>query len=119
MNEHRLKGLLGLSVRAGLASFGEDTCRRALQKGAAALLLMDGGIAGGSSEKMKRACGADTPCFILPAGLLEEATGRSGRVMILRAGSLTEKIREALAEARDGNEPPADDGGSRPETQSI
>ena len=101
MDKERLKGLLGLSVRAGLASFGEDTCRRAMQKGAAGMLLMDGGIAEGSAEKVRRLCGAsETPCFSLPEGMLEEATGRPAMVMILRAGSLTEKIREGLAEAR-------------------
>ena len=42
MNETKLKGLMGLCVRAGQAVFGEDSCMKAVREGKTALLLTDG-----------------------------------------------------------------------------
>ena len=42
MDERRMKGLMGLCVRAGQAVFGEDGCRRAVMNGQCGLLLADG-----------------------------------------------------------------------------
>ena len=93
MNEKRLRGLMGLCVRAGQAVFGEDSCLKALRSGQAAVLLMDGGISEGSASKYGQACsGEGVPLFRLPEGLLEEATGRPGRAMAVRKGSVAEQI---------------------------
>ena len=48
MNEQRLKGLMGLCVRAGQAVFGEDGCRKSVAGGQCGILLMDGGISDSS-----------------------------------------------------------------------
>ena len=42
MDERRMKGLMGLCVRAGQAVFGEDGCRRSVAGGQCGLLLLDG-----------------------------------------------------------------------------
>ena len=41
MDEKRLRGLMGLSVRAGQAVFGEDGCLRLLRSDGCGVLLMD------------------------------------------------------------------------------
>jgi hypothetical protein len=54
---------------------------------------MDGGISEGSASKYGQACsGEGVSLFRLPEGLLEEATGRSGRAMAVRKGSFAEQI---------------------------
>ena len=53
MNEQRLRGLMGLCLRAGQGIFGEDSCLKALRKGQAALMLMDGSISADAAEKVK------------------------------------------------------------------
>ena len=95
MNEQRLRGLMGLCLRAGQGIFGEDSCLKALRNGQAALLLMDEGISPGSAEKFERLCAREEiPLRRLPEGFLGEATGKPGRVMAVRpggfAGSMTQ-----------------------------
>ena len=41
MDEQKVRGLMGLTVRAHQATFGEDGCLKALRKGQCALLLAD------------------------------------------------------------------------------
>ena len=45
MDEKRLRGLMGLCVRAGQAVFGEDGCRKAISTGECGILLTDSGRA--------------------------------------------------------------------------
>ena len=96
MDERRLKGLMGLSVRAGQAVFGEGGCEKVVRGGQAALLLMDDGISHASAEKLERACSREGVSLMrLRTGLLAEATGRPGRVMALRPGAFADQIRAA------------------------
>ena len=98
MNEQRLKGLMGLCVRAGQGIFGEDSCLKALRSGQAALLLTDGGISPGSAEKFERLCGRERiPVGRLPEGFLEEATGKPGMVMAVRPGGFAESMTECFS----------------------
>jgi len=87
MDERRLKGLMGLCVRAGQGVFGEEGCLKSLRSGQAALALLDGDISPGSAEKLESVCRRERiPAFRLPPGFLEEATGRPGKVMAVRPG---------------------------------
>ena len=54
MDENRLKGLMGLCLRAGQAVFGEEGCRSAIRNGSCGVLLLDRGISEGSGKKYIR-----------------------------------------------------------------
>lgn len=98
MDEIRLKGLMGLCVRAGQGIFGEDSCLKAVRNGQAALLLMDGGISAAAGEKYERLCAReDIPVRKLKEGMLAEATGKPGMAMAVRPGGFAENIRQCLS----------------------
>jgi len=102
MNEQKLKGWLGLSLRAGQAVFGEDGCRKAVSKGQCALLLMDGGASMNTRKRYEAMSGrTGVRFYILPEGLMEEATGKPGMAMGIRTGSLAEQIITCLDQAED------------------
>ena len=93
MDTNRIRGLMGLCVRAGQAVFGEDGCMKLLRNGECGILLLDGGIAPAAEEKYRRLCGrTGIPAVRLPEDLLEEATGRPGRAMAIRKGPFTEQM---------------------------
>ena len=97
MNEQKLCGLMGLTVRARQAVFGEDACLKAVRGGTCALLLLDGEASPRTAEKYSGACeNAGVPLFLLPDGLLSRATGKPGVAMAVQPGSLAEALRQAL-----------------------
>ena len=99
MNEKKLRGLMGLCVRAGQGIFGEDSCLKALRNGQAALLMMDGDISGNSRDRYEEAGQkAGIPVSILPAGFLEETTGKPGMAMAVRPGGFAEQMIRCLGE---------------------
>ena len=97
MDERRLKGLMGLCVRAGQAVFGEDGCRKAVTAGQCGILLADGDMSAATRERYTRVCAqTGTEMAELPAGLLADATGRPGAAMAVRKGRLAEEISRCL-----------------------
>ena len=97
MDEKRLRGLMGLCVRAGQAVFGEDGCRRLIAERQCGVLLLDGDISDKSRKRYEDACAfSETPARLLPSGLMEEATGRPGMAMAVRAGGFSEQILRCL-----------------------
>ena len=97
MDEKRLKGLMGLCVRAGQAVFGEDGCRRNVSEGRCGVLLADGGISPNTRKHYEELCSqTGIRMVILPAGFLGEATGRPGKAMAVRAGNFSEQILRCL-----------------------
>ena len=97
MDERRMKGLMGLCVRAGQAAFGEEGCRKAVSGGKCGLLLLDGGISANSRKRYEELCEwTETRMAVLPAGMLEEATGRPGTAMAVRPGNFAEQMTQAL-----------------------
>ena len=102
MDEAGLRGLMGLSVRAGQAVFGEDGCMKALRGGGCALLLMDGAISGAAREKYLGVCArTGTRSAVLPEGLIAQATGRPGKAMAVRRGALADRLAACLDEAEE------------------
>ena len=97
MDEQRIKGLMGLCVRAGQAVFGEEWCLRAMREKKAALLLIDSSISKSTRSKYevlgKR---IKVPVIMLKPGMLGESTGHPGRVMAIRPGSLADQIIHCL-----------------------
>ena len=97
MDERRMKGLMGLCVRAGQAVFGEDACRKAITAGQCGILLADGGISDHSRKRYEDLCAyTETRMAILPAGLLADATGRPGAAMAVKEGSFSEQLISCL-----------------------
>jgi len=93
MDERRLKGLMGLCVRAGQAVFGEDGCRKAVASGQCGILLTDGDISANSLKRYKELCErTGTRMELLPPGLLAEATGKPGTAMAVKTGSFSEQM---------------------------
>lgn len=93
MEENRLRGLLGLCVRARQAVFGEDGCLKTLRGGDCAVLLLDSGASKATQEKYAGACAhAGVPLRRLREDLLEEATGRPGVAMAVKPGGLAQQI---------------------------
>ncbi len=98
MNEQRLKGLMGLCVRAGQAVFGEDGCRKAVSRGECGALLVDSGASAHTRERYERLCGAaGIPLLSLPEGWLQEATGKPGMAMAVRPGPFSEQVISCLS----------------------
>ena len=97
MDEKRLRGLMGLCVRAGQAVFGEDSCRRAIANGECGILLADGDMSMNTRKRYESWCqAADVRMAELPAGLLFEATGKPGVAMAVKAGTFDAQITECL-----------------------
>ena len=104
MNGQKLKGILGLAVRAGQACFGEDTCRRMISSGAGSVLLLDGEASENTRKKYRELCErTGTEMILLPPGMIPEATGRSNMAMALAKGAFAEQVLK-LMEAQAPNE---------------
>ncbi|MBR3098880.1 MAG: hypothetical protein IKH18_04870 [Clostridia bacterium] len=97
MDEKRIRGLMGLCVRAGQATFGEERCLKDLRSGQCGLLLLDAGISKSAEERYQGICEREgIPMKKLPEGWLEEATGRPGMAMAVRAGGFAEQMAGCL-----------------------
>lgn len=97
MDEKRLRGLMGLCVRAGQAVFGEDGCRKAISTGECGILLTDSGMSANTRKRYEGWCqAAGVRMAELPEGLLFEATGKPGVAMAVREGSFAEQIGECF-----------------------
>lgn len=93
MNEQKLQGLMGLSVRARQAVFGEDGCLKTIRAGNCGVLLVDGGASGATQKKYRDACThAGVEMRIIPEGILLDATGRPGMAMAVVKGGLAQQI---------------------------
>lgn len=97
MDESKLRGLMGLCVRARQAVFGEDGCLKAIRAGNCGVLLLDSGASRATREKYRSACEhAGVTMGETPEGLLHEATGRPGVAMAVNKGGLAEQIKRIL-----------------------
>jgi len=98
MQANRLRGLMGLCVRARQAVFGEDGCMKTIRAGNCGVLLLDSGASQATQEKYKGVCkNANTPMELLPEGLLHEATGKPGVAMAVLKGGMANQMRQQLS----------------------
>ncbi|MBQ8200257.1 MAG: hypothetical protein IJZ74_00665 [Clostridia bacterium] len=96
--ESRLRGLMGLCVRARQAVFGEDGCMKTIRAGDCGVLLLDSGASKATQEKYMGVCrNASAHLELLPEGLLHEATGKPGVAMAVLKGGLADQIRQQLS----------------------
>lgn len=54
--ETKLRGLMGLCVRARQATFGEDGCLKSIRGGGCAVLLLDSGASKATQDKYRGVC---------------------------------------------------------------
>lgn len=94
MNLAKLSGLIGLSRRAGQLSLGTDTVLKELKGGRCAAVLLDEAAAPNTVKRLTEAAQhAEVPLYTVPEGLLDQATGQSGRITAaVRQGGLAEQI---------------------------
>ena len=96
--ENKLRGLMGLCVRARQAVFGEDGCMKTIRAGNCGVLLLDEGASRATQEKYRGVCeNAGVEMVQLPDGLLHEATGKPGVAMAVLRGGLANQIRQQLS----------------------
>lgn len=102
MNE-KVKGMLGLAMRAGCVTDGTERAIGEVQHGKSALMLLDANASANTAKRVKDKClfyGADV--FTLPGGFLDEATGKSGRMAVaIKKGGFEKQIRNLLSEDED------------------
>ena len=97
MNEQKMKGMLGLAVRAREACFGDEACRKLINSGKCGMILLDGETGPNTRKKYQDLCErTGTPLAILPNGLMGEATGRANMVAALRTGAFAEQMTACL-----------------------
>ena len=96
--ENKLRGLMGLCLRARQAVFGEDGCLKTIRAGNCGVLLMDEGASAATQDKYDGACQHAAVTLVrLPQGLLHEATGKPGVAMAVLKGGLANQIRQQLS----------------------
>lgn len=85
--------MLGLAMRAGRLTFGEDGVRGAIAAGAP-LALVDGGASENTKKRMRDSCAHYGATLLeTQAGRLGEAVGRPGRMSAAVApGPLCERL---------------------------
>ncbi|MBR5961553.1 MAG: hypothetical protein IKZ98_11250 [Clostridia bacterium] len=93
MNDQKLRGMIGLAVRARQTAAGTDACRILIRCGECGVLLIDSGTADNTRKKAEEMCErTGTPWRVLPEGLIEAATGKSNMILGLRKGSFAEQV---------------------------
>ena len=95
--ENKLRGLMGLCVRARQAVFGEDGCMKTIRGGNCGVLLLDSGASTATQDKYRGVCeNASTPLELLPEGLLHEATGKPGVAMAILQGGFARQVQQIM-----------------------
>ena len=98
MND-RLKGMIGLAIKAGRAVSGGFAVQGAVTRGKAKLVLVDGRASQNTIRQYETMCENNgVKCIVLKdAGVLEALTGRDNRtVMAIVDGGFAEAIQEIL-----------------------
>ena len=90
----KLKGYLGLAVRAGQAALGSSLALRDIRDGRAAVVLIDEGASENTRKKLGDACAfRRVPCLTVPSGWIGESCGKSDRMAVsVRRGGLADSI---------------------------
>ncbi len=92
--EQRVTNFLGLCMRAGQMTSGQDACVDAIRNGMAAIVLLDGDASENTRKRVTDACHSHpTPLYIISNGALGHAIGKKGRMVIsLQEGGMADKL---------------------------
>ncbi len=96
--ESRVKGFLGLCMRAGQIVSGQEACVDAVRRETAGIVLMDEGASDNTRKRVKDACGTHgVPLYGLDADALGRCIGKAGRmVAALPRGGMADKLLSLL-----------------------
>ncbi len=93
MDERKVQGYLSLSMRAGMAVFGEDSCLKSVRSAKCACLLLDQTASSNTIDRYRSACRhAGVPMYILPEDMIFRATGKPGVSMAIMPGGLANQV---------------------------
>jgi ribosomal protein L7Ae-like RNA K-turn-binding protein len=86
--------MLGLAMRAGQLTFGEDGVKKAIASGGAKLVLLDAGASGNTKKKMRDSCAYYGVQLVeTAADRLGYAVGKPGRMSAaVSAGGICDKL---------------------------
>ena len=86
--------MLGLAMRAGQLTFGEDGVKRAIASGGAKLVLLDAGASENTKKKMRDSCAYYGVMIVeTAADRLGFAVGKPGRMSAaVAAGGICDKL---------------------------
>ena len=93
MNGTKIRGMIGLALRARKAAKGMDACRLLIRSGKCGILLMDGKTSFRTMKKCREMCErTGTPVGILPERLIGEAAGSGSMLLGLYKGPMAEQV---------------------------
>jgi len=86
--------MLGLAMRAGQLTFGEDGVRKAIASGGAKLVLLDAGASENTKKRMRDSCAYYGVALVeTAADRLGYAVGKPGRMSAaVAAGGICDKL---------------------------
>ena len=93
MNGRKIAGMLGFAARARQTAAGMEACRILARSGQCGVMLIDSGTAANTRKKAEDLSReTHTPAIVLPAGMIESATGKQNMVISVRKGSFSDQI---------------------------
>ena len=97
--ENQVVSFLGLCMRAGRITSGQEACVDLSRQEQAALVLMDAGVSENTRKRITDACHSHSvPLYELTEGQLGWAIGKKGRMVVaLKADGMSQKLLSLLA----------------------
>ncbi len=92
--ENQVINFLGLCMRAGRVTSGQEACVDLARQEEAALVLMDAGASENTRKRITDACRTHSvPLYELSEGSLGHAIGKKGRMVVaLKADGMAQKL---------------------------
>ena len=92
--ENQVINFLGLCMRAGRITSGQEACVDLARQEQAAIVLMDAGASENTRKRLMDACHShNTPLYELSEGSLGHAIGKNGRMVVaLKADGMAQKL---------------------------
>ena len=96
--ENQVVSFLGLCMRAGRITSGQEACVDLARQEQAALVLMDAGVSENTRKRISDACRShNVPLYELTEGALGHAIGKKGRMMVaLKPDGMAQKLLSLL-----------------------
>ena len=96
--ENQVISFLGLCMRAGRVTSGQEACVDLARQEQAALVLMDAGVSENTRKRISDACRShNVPLYELTEGALGHAIGKKGRMMVaLKPDGMAQKLLSLL-----------------------
>lgn len=98
-------GLIGIAMRAGMLTLGEEACLNLIRAERAALILIDEGVSPGTLKKFRDASAFHKVNMVtLKAGQLARSVGKPNRrTAVVQDAKLAEGILKSIAKTLDND----------------